>query len=218
MSVINTKFSDFFANAALIVTNAQAHPAIAAALDAFGYDDAVIQQGQQLLAAARARHDAQIKQYGEQHAATQAFNEAVKQADKNYAAHRRLAALAFKGDAQRQTDLRLNERKPQPYNPWYEQARHFYAALLADAAAPSQLARYRVTAGALQAGQAQVEQTFAINSLQKQKKGEAQNATQHRDAAVKALANWLSDFKKIAKIALAESPQLLESLNLGAIA
>jgi hypothetical protein len=218
MSVINTSFSDFFANAALIITNAQAHPDIAAALDAFGYDAATIQQGQELLTTARTLYDAQIKEYGEQHAATQDFNNAVKQADKNYSAHRRLAAVAFKSDAQRQTDLHLNDRKPQTFNPWYEQARHFYTALLADADAQSQLARYRVTVEALQAAQSQVEQTFALNSAQEQEKGEAQAATKQRDAAIEALADWLSDFKVVAKIALEDSPQLLEALNLGVIA
>lgn len=53
---------------------------------------------------------------------TQAFVAASQQADKIYAAHRRLAKIAFKGDAQRQTDLHINDRKPKAYAPWYEQA------------------------------------------------------------------------------------------------
>jgi len=218
MSTINTSLSDFFTNAAVTLNNTQTQPEITAALDAFGYDAGAIQQGQDILTTARALHDAQIKEYGEQHAATQAFNEAVGQADKSYTAHRRLATLTFKSDAQRQTDLKLNERKPRAFNPWYEQARHFYTALLADTEAQNQLARYRVTSEALQATQAQVEQAFALNSAQEQEKGEAQNATQQRDAAIEALAEWLNDFKVVARIALEGSPQLLESLNLGAIA
>ena len=95
MSTINTSFPDFFADAALALTNAREHPDIAAALDAFGYDAAVLQEGQVLLDTARGLYDAQIKEYGEQHAATQAFLEASKQADKDYAAHRRLAKIAF---------------------------------------------------------------------------------------------------------------------------
>ncbi|MCG3212628.1 MAG: hypothetical protein FOGNACKC_06298 [Anaerolineae bacterium] len=218
MSVITASFSDFFAGASVILTNAQTQPEIAAALDAFGYDADALQQGQVLFNTARTLYDSQIKEYGEQHAATQAFKEAVNQADKSYAAHRQLAKVAFKTDAQRQTDLRLNERKPLAFNAWHEQARHFYTALLADSDAQSQLARYRVTSETLQAAQAQVAQTFALNSTQEQEKGEAQNATKQRDAAIEALCDWLSDFKVVAKIALEDSPQLLEALNLGAIA
>jgi hypothetical protein len=109
--------------------------------------------------------------------------------------------------------MRLSERKPLAFNAWHEQARHFYIALLADTETQNQLARFRLTGDTLQATQAQVEQTFALNSAQEQEKGEAQNATQQRDAAIEALAEWLSDFKVVARIALADSPQLLESLR-----
>ncbi len=217
MPAINTSFSDFFTGAALILNNAQEHSEIAAALDGLGYDAAVIQQGQTLLNTARSLYDAQIKEYGEQYAATQAFADAAKQAGKTYARHRRLAKIAFKRDAQRQTDLHLNDRKPQAFNLWYEQARHFYTALLSDTDAQTQLARYKITPEALQAAQSQVEQAFALNSAQEREKGEAQDATRQRDAAIEALSEWLSEFRVVARIALEDTPQLLEALNMGAI-
>jgi hypothetical protein len=215
MSVIPASFSEFFTGADIILTNTPAQPDIAAALAVFGYDAAALQAGQSLLDTARARYDAQIRAYAEQHAATQTFYRVFNQADKTYAAHRQLAKVAFKNDPQRHTDLRLNERKPLAFNAWYQQARHFYTALRADTAAQTRLARFRLTDDALQAAQAQVEQTFALKSAQEQEKGEAQHATQQRNAAITALAAWLADFKVVARLALTDSPQLLEALNLG---
>lgn len=217
MSVINTSMSAFFAGATTILTNVQNQAAIAAALEAFGYDAAAIQEGLALLNTARNLYDVQIREYGEQHAATQAFENACSQADKAYAAHRRLAKIAFKADAQRQTDLHLTNRKPKAYAPWYEQARHFYTAVLADTEAQTQLTQFRVTLEALQAAQAQVEQTMTLKTTQEKEKGEAQDATQQRDAAIAAIEAWLADFKVVARIALADQPQLLEALNLGVI-
>ncbi len=217
MPTINSSFSDFFTNANLALDNSQNNADIAAALDALGYDAAVIQEGKDLLNSARTLYDAQIKEYGEQHAATQAFLEASKQADKSYAAHRRLAKIAFKRDAQRQTDLLLNQRKPQAFNLWYEQARHFYTALVADTEAQTKLARYKITVEVLQAAQNEVEQVFSLHSAKEQEKGEAQEATQQRNQAIEALDEWFGDFKVVAKIALEDSPQLLEALNLGVI-
>lgn len=217
MAMIDTTLSDFFANASVTLSNAREQMEIAAALDAFGYDAIALQEGQVLFDAASSLHDAQIKEYGEQHAATQAFKDACDQADKAYAAHRRLAKIAFKSDAQRQTDLHLNDRKPQVYNPWYEQARHFYTALLADTEAQTQIARYKVTLEALQAAQAQVAQTMTLKNAQEKEKGEAQEATQQRNAAIEAPDEWLADFKVVARIALEDSPQLLEALNLRTI-
>lgn len=217
MSVINSSMSAFFTGATTILTNVQNQAAIAAALDAFGYDAAAIQEGLALLNTARGLYDVQIREYGEQHAATQAFETACSQADKAYAAHRNLAKIAFKADAQRQTDLHLNDRKPQAYAPWYEQARHFYTAVLADTAAQTTLAKYKVTLESLQAAQTQLEMTSTLKSAQEKEKGEAQDATQQRDAALAALDTWLADFKVVARIALQDTPQLLEALNLGAI-
>lgn len=217
MSVISTSMPAFFAGATTILANAQGQPEIAAALEAFGYDATVLQEGQALLDTARSLYDAQIKEYGEQYAATQAFETACLQADKAYTAHRRLASIAFKADVQRRADLHLNDRKPNAYAPWYEQARHFYTALLADTEAQTQLAKFKVTPEALQATLAQVEQTSTLKSAQEKEKGEAQNKTKQRDAAIAALEDWLADFKVVARVALQDTPQLLEALDLGAI-
>ena len=217
MSTISTSLSNFFAEATTLLANAQEHPEISAALDAFGYDAAALAEGQAFLDAARGLYDAQIREYGEQHAATQALGEATKAADKVYAAHRRLAKIAFKSDAQRKTDLHLNERKPEAFNPWYEQARHFYTALLSDTDAQAQLARYKVTLEAIQAAQAQVEQVMALKNSQEKEKGEAQEATQKRDAAIAALDEWLGDFQVVARIALEDTLQLMEALKLGTV-
>jgi len=217
MSTISTSLSDFFAEATTLLANAQEHPEISAALDAFGYDAAALAEGQALLDAARGLYDSQIKEYGEQHAATQALVDATKAADKPYAAHRRLAKIAFKSDPQRKTDLHLNERKPEAFNPWYEQARHFYTALLADTEAQTQLARYKITAEDLSAAQAQVEQVSTLKNTQEQEKGEAQEATKKRDSAIEALDDWLGDFRVVARIALEDTPQLIEALKMGTI-
>ena len=217
MSTLTISLSDFFTEATVLLTNALEHPEIAAALEALGFDAAVIQEGMALLEDARSLYDLQIREYGEQHAATQVFAEASRQADKVYATHRRLAKIAFKNDPQRKTDLHLNEIKPRAFSPWYEQARHFYTALLADADAQTQLARYKVTLEAIQAAQTKVEQAFTLKTSQEQEKGEAQEATQKRDAAIAALDEWLSDFKVVARIALEDTPQLLEALGLRTI-
>jgi hypothetical protein len=217
MSTISTSLSDFFAEATVLLTNAQEHADIAAALEAYGYDAATLAEGQALLDTARDLYDAQIREYGEQHAATQAFVDASEAADKVYGDHRRLAKLAFKSDAQRQTDLHLNEHKPRAFNPWYQQARHFYTALLADSEAQTALARFNVTADDLSAAQAQVEGVASLNNAQEQEKGEAQAATQERDAAIEALDDWLADFRVVARIALEDDPQLMEALHMGVI-
>jgi hypothetical protein len=69
----------------------------------------------------------------------------------------------------------------------------------------------------LSAAQAQVEGVASLNNAQEQEKGEAQAATQERDAAIEALDDWLADFRVVARIALEDDPQLMEALHMGAI-
>jgi len=45
-----------------------------------------------------------------------------------------------------------------------------------------------------------------------------QQATKARDAVLNQLDEWMSEFKQVAEIALAGSPQQLEALQFGAVA
>jgi hypothetical protein len=44
-------------------------------------------------------------------------------------------------------------------------------------------------------------------------KGESQDSTKAKDAAFAKLDDWMSEFYAVAKIALEDNPQLLESLG-----
>ncbi len=43
---------------------------------------------------------------------------------------------------------------------------------------------------------------------------DAQSSTQKRNEVLKALNRWVGDFKKVARVALQDDPQLLESLGI----
>lgn len=49
---------------------------------------------------------------------------------------------------------------------------------------------------------------------QMQRKGEAQDATEKRDEALRAMDVWMSDFKAAARVALKDHPQWLEMLGI----
>ena len=59
-----------------------------------------------------------------------------------------------------------------------------------------------------------VSQVVAKHLEQKKEIGEAQEATEVRDKTLDKLAQWISDFRAVAKVALEENPQQLEKLGI----
>ncbi len=59
----------------------------------------------------------------------------------------------------------------------------------------------------------QLGSTGEAHRIQGKERGDAQIATQARDAAMDALDQWVSDFIAIARLALEEEPQALEKMG-----
>ncbi|MCP4598862.1 hypothetical protein [Neptuniibacter sp.] len=215
--VTSASIDEYLTRTGVAIGNARETPAILAALEVYGYDDAVLQQGQDLLDAAFALSSAQRQEYAEQYGATAALNEGHAEADRLYSAHRQIAAIVFKNDITRLGTFELNQAKKQSFSGRLTQARYFYTKLLADDDAITAMGRFRITREQLEKGQSLTDETMALNKTQQKEKSEAQKATKDRDAALDELHEWMSEFKAIATIALADDPQLLEALQFGAI-
>ena len=203
--------------ARLALNNALQTPEILAALSTYGFNETQIQAGIALLEAAEAGQAAQKQAYGRQYNATQAFHTAWREANnERYTRHRQLARLPGVLDAEQLHALRLDEHKPQNIWEWLVQARTFYTNALADEDILSVLSRFQVTSEVLEDSLAQVNAVATLKEAQERAKSEAQVATQDQDTAFRLLDGWLSQFRRIARLALADDPQRLESLLLGA--
>jgi hypothetical protein len=180
----------------------------------YGYDSARLNQGKTLLAAAQQLHQKQTVEYGEQFAATTALQSAWDRANAEYMRCVKVARVALKSDRGAHQKLDLDGKRKVSISGWIVQAKQFYTNALADAAVLAKLAEFGITQEKLQAGQQLVNTVETANAAQEKEKGEAQQATLERDAALESLDDWLSDFTAIARVALEEKPQLLETLGI----
>ncbi len=213
MSYSNLSIEGKLAASQQALANAANNPEIAALLAGFGYDAARIAAGQALYDTAQAAQVAQKQEYGEQYAASQAFETAWKTANETYMQLVKVARVAFSTDPNAATALGIAGRRKPTYPGWLEQAQQFYLTALENAAFQTELARFGVTLEKLQAGKALVDAVVAAKQAQGSETAEAQAATQTRDNALEALDAWMSDFIAIAKIAL-EGTQLSEALGI----
>jgi hypothetical protein len=193
--------------------NARHQAAIAEILNEFGYGPDTLAVGEARLAAARSAFDGSRTEKSEASAAHHVFTTKKNQLIDRYALDRRKARAAFSKDPVTAKELAIVGNMPRSYIRVLEAARTFYSVSLASPEIQGRLAQMKITPEHL--GQAatllgEVE-TARANYLKEL--GEAQNATKLKDEAFAEVDDWMKEFYAIAKIALEESPQLVESLG-----
>ncbi|NIR48544.1 hypothetical protein GWO43_08945 [candidate division KSB1 bacterium] len=200
--------------AQVAIDNALSNPDVQSYLSVYGYDADKIGAGKALYDNAQQLHQQQVKEYGDQFAASDALKSTWEQAKAEYMRFVKIARVALKSERAAFQKLALNGDRKQSLSGWLSQAKQFYINALADADILTKLGQFGITQEKLQAGTKLVEDTEAANVAQEKEKGEAQQATLERDQALDQLDEWMSDFTAIARIALEEKPQLLENLGI----
>ncbi|MGB5913954.1 MAG: hypothetical protein WBG63_03760 [Phormidesmis sp.] len=210
---LDRSIDNLLSEAQLAIENALNNPKVLAYLSDFGYTSARIQQGKKLYNIAAAAQLAQATEAGEQISTTATLNEAWEIAKKTYIRFVKVARVAFKRDSGVSTQLDLSGSRKRTLSGWMAQATQFHKNALANKEILKALAEFGITKQKLEAGLKEVDALESANLMQEKEKGEAQAATQTRDAALDELQDWLSDYLAIAKVALEEDPQLLEGLG-----
>ena len=210
---IDRSIDTLLSDAQLAIDNALNNPTILRYLADFGYTSAKVQQGKKLYNIAAAAQLVQQTEAGGQVSATTIMNEAWEDAKKTYSRMVKVARVAFKRNSGVAVQLDLNGTRKKSLSGWMAQANQFYKNALGDKAILAGLKEFGITEQKLKAGLAELAVVEQTNLVQEKEKGEAQAATQTRDAALDELQDWLSDYLAIAKVALEEDPQLLEGLG-----
>lgn len=205
---------DFLETIHLALSNLQADPDLHAPMAVFGYDAAKIDSLMALYEAAAASCFTQITQYAQQYGATAAYNDAIKAAKTRYARHLKLARVVYKDNITRSHQLGLQGIRQQNFYGWKGQAEQFYAAALADPAVQAELATVGLTLSALQDAKTLIDAAEDAWNTQKKEAGEAQAATQTRNAALKALRTAYGDLIAVARVAFADDGQKLERMGI----
>ena len=155
----------------------------------------------------------QIREYGEQYAATDLFNKKREEIDGTFARHRNLAKIIFKGDRQANTTLGIDDGRKQAYAAWYQQVNNFYSQILANPEFKTKAATVNIDDAAIAAQQAALQEVSALKESQKKELGEAQRATDTRDAALDLLYPKYTQLVAFAKV-LFPNDQTLEKLGI----
>jgi hypothetical protein len=211
-SFSNAPLPELVASARALYTGARDTPAAHAALADYGYTAADLDAGLDLVEEVEALQGTQAAEYAEQYAATEAAAARHAEVDALYTRHRRLARLAHPRGSDGYRGLGLAGRAPGSEDRLLETAGTFYRSL---ADTPVLAAGVRtLDATAVADGLARVEAARAAADAQSRETGEAQRATRLRDDATVRLRAHAAELAVVARLALADAPQLREALGL----
>nr|WP_321355557.1 hypothetical protein [uncultured Draconibacterium sp.] len=193
--------------------NAGAQPKIAALMAELGITAETIAQGKTLLNETRQAYNFNQTEDDETSEASENFKTVKKQLSDFYGLHRKKAKIVFRNNAVTLEQLALTGSMPKAYVNWLETIRKFYSTASESEEIQAKLLRLKITADDLASGTALVTQVDAARTIYLRETGESQDATKAKDQAMAKMDDWMSEFYAVARIALEDHPQLLESLG-----
>lgn len=213
MSIRKKDMEQLLGRADLALTNAKEVKEINNYLKEYRYDEARLQEGRELYEKAdKLYHQKQTKYGGWKHNII-LVEQARKELNERYRVDLEVARVAFRKEKEVLSKLDGRGTRKVSLSGWMKQVNVFYSNALSDREIQERLADFGLGEEKLAAGKELVEKLEEAVSRKEAAKGEAQRATKERDRALLELRGWLADFRRIARLALREDPQLIEALG-----
>ena len=202
--------SKLFAEAQRYITNASEQPEIQKKLNQTGFTPKRFLEGATLLDECKALHAQKSEKYGEKQELASQIKAHEQLARQTFEDHVAIVRFVFRKEPA--TVAKFNvERTARKVDAWVLQAGYFYSRV---AEHQEVLSQHGLTSAEAAQAVAMVEAVATTRNQRMMRKGEAEEATRARNQSIKALKLWMKDFRAMARIALRDHPQLLESLGM----
>lgn len=186
---------------------------IADLLAEYGYDEAKISEGKTLYHQATASQESNRKETNEEIEAHQVFDNLFKALVETYKAHRKRAKVVFKDQPATLKILALTGTMPLRILSVLQEIEILYTELDKDESLKNALKIMKITPEDITAQLSKLAEVRTAYAKYTAEKGESQQATKDKNQAFGAFEKWVRNFHNLAKIALEDQPQLLESLG-----
>lgn len=200
-------------NYGILFENLKTNAELATELAEYGYTTEEIAQGKALYDKANEKYLANIKEGQEEVTAYKVFSEKLDEAVQGYSTDRKKVRIIYKDQPDVLTNLRLKGRVSKSIASVVDDMKIFYTTLKNDTALAEPLKRLKIEVQHLSEQLQKVSEVEKAYAQYNNEKGENQQATKDKDKAFADLEKWVSEFYSIARIALEDKPQLLESLK-----
>ena len=207
---LNIGISSLFEEAERYIKNGTEQLSIQNSMGLFGFTPQRFLEGDGLLTNAKQLHSQKSDLYGDKLEISSQLKIQEEEARQTFMDQVATVRYVFRNEPATLSKFNVS-KVSRKMSAWTLQAAYFYSkaeeyadVLAVQGLSPEVLAQ---TAAMIQA-------VADARNQRLMRKGEAEEATRMRNESVKALKEWMKDFRGIARIALKDSPQLLEALGI----
>lgn len=186
---------------------------ISTELSEYGYNEDKINVGKKLFEKARQEYDKNKKETAEENTSYALFKKKFDEVTKIYSTDRKKAKIIFKEEEDKLKKLSLKGTSSKNIANLVVKMRLLYQNLDTDESLLNAVKILKVTPENVKKQLTEITEAERLYANYLQEKGESQQATKDKDKAFADLEKWVKELYTIAKIALEDKPQLLESLG-----
>lgn len=203
----------YLENYRLLFTNLDEVKDLKTELAEYGYDEAKIREGKTLYQNVQTLYDQNKKETAEEKEAYALFSKAFQELKTLYNKHRKIAKVALVKYPELWETLGIKGETSSAYLRNVEEMKTLYTQAQSHTTAKPILEKFKLTETIAQQQLTKIGEVEALRASYEKEKGESQDATKQKDKAFDTLSEWIKEFYAVAKIALDDRPQLLESIG-----
>lgn len=200
-------------NYRLAFQNAEDQVEIKNELAEYGYDTEKMREGKALYDTALALFNQNKQETEEEKQAYAKFSSLYSEVATLYKKHRKVIKVILLKNEELASAFRVKKAEAQAYLQWMEDAQIFYNEIKKESAVKERITLFKITDAIANEQLAKLEEVKILRGKYEKEKGESQQATKNKDAAFATISEWMREFYAVAKIALEDKPQLLESIG-----
>lgn len=211
---VGMTYEKFYLKAKIAIENSLKIKEVQEIVARFGYPKGRLEEGKRLYDESFELYQNQIQMFSESTEAGKRCKKAFERADEKFAVMVKLARVALEGDKAALEQLGIKSPRKRTIAGWIVQAELFYNHSLANKSTQDKLSMCGINHSNLIEGQMMLKEVVELYKEKEEKEGYAQVATKKKDLSLERLKEWHRKYVKVAKIALAEVPQLIETLGI----
>lgn len=197
----------------ILFENIKNQSELASELAEYGYDTDEIAKGKVLYDKASQQYQKNIKETQEETSSHAAFNQKMEELLAVYTTDRKKVRIIYKDQVDILKNLRLKGRTTRVLAHLLDDIRVLYTTLKENTELLAPVKRLKIDETHLDKQLNKIQEVEKAYAFYIKEKGESQQATKDKDKAIAELEKWVRELYAIAKIALEDKPQLLESIR-----